>query len=59
MLEKNPNVQIPENYRYKLSTAYSNLRHHLENHHKEMYVDLCAKNGWSFKLPGATKVRSN
>ena len=57
MVEKDPNAQIPDNYRYKLSTAYSNLRRHMENNHKEMYLALSAANGWTFKLPDATRVR--
>jgi hypothetical protein len=53
--EKDPEAKVP-NFRYKISTAYSNLRAHLEAHHKDMYLELCQANGWTFKLPGAQKV---
>lgn len=56
MPEKDPKAKVPRSIRYKITTAYSNLRAHMEAHHKEMYVALCQANGWTFKLPGEQKV---
>jgi hypothetical protein len=37
-------------YTYLPSTANSNLRHHLESHHEDEYVETCKTNGWKMQL---------
>lgn len=50
MAETDPTA-IFFNYQYAAGTGITNLRYHLEKHHKDEYLRACQVNGWPNLLP--------